>query len=134
MLRHVVLFSFKTTTDRAEVAEIEAAFTRLPEQIDLIRAYEWGTNVSPEGIDQGFTHCFLLTFTSAADRDAYLVHPAHQAFVASLQPVLEKALVIDYWAAAAPLATRPARRRSSIMADSFDLIIVGTAAGGGTLA
>ena len=107
MLRHVVLFSFKTTTDRAEVAEIEAAFTRLPEQIDLIRAYEWGTNVSPEGIDQGFTHCFLLTFTSAADRDAYLVHPAHQAFVASLQPVLEQALVIDYWAATSPLATRP---------------------------
>ena len=107
MLRHVVLFSFKTTTDRAEVAEIEAAFTHLPEQIDLIRAYEWGTNVSPEGIDQGFTHCFLLTFTSAADRDAYLVHPAHQAFVASLQPVLEQALVIDYWAATSPLATRP---------------------------
>ena len=66
-------------------------------QIDLIRDYEWGTKMSPEGIAQGFTHCFLLTFASAADRDAYLVHPAHQAFVASLQPVLEKALVIDYW-------------------------------------
>ena len=109
MLRHVVLFSFKASAGRAEVAEIEAAFARLPQQIDLIRAYEWGTNVSPEGIDQGFTHCFLLTFTSAADRDAYLVHPAHQAFVAGLQPVLEKALVIDYWAAtASPLAPRPA--------------------------
>ncbi len=106
LLRHVVLFSFKATADRAAVTAVEAAFARLPEQIDLIRAYEWGTNVSPEGIAQGYTHCFLLTFTSAADRDAYLVHPAHQAFVASLQPVLEKALVIDYWAAA-PLATRP---------------------------
>ena len=105
-LRHVVLFSFKATADRAAVTGVEAAFARLPEQIDLIRAYEWGTNVSPEGIAQGFTHCFLLTFTSTADRDAYLVHPAHQAFVAGLQPVLEKALVID-WAATSPLATRP---------------------------
>ena len=101
MLRHVVLFSFKATAARAEVAEVEAAFTRLPEQIDLIRAYEWGTDVSPEGIARGFTHCFLLTFASTAERDAYLVHPAHQAFVASLQPVLEQALVIDYWAATA---------------------------------
>ena len=100
MLRHVVLFAFQTAADRAAVAAIEAAFAQLPQQIDLIHDYEWGTNVSPEGIAQGFTHCFLLTFTTAADRDAYLVHPAHQAFVASLQPVLEKALVIDYWASA----------------------------------
>ena len=76
MLRHVVLFSFKATAGRASVAEVEAAFTRLPEQIDLIRAYEWGTNVSPEGIDQGFTHCFLLTFASAADRDSLSFRPA----------------------------------------------------------
>jgi hypothetical protein len=109
MLRHVVLFSFKASAHRESVAEIEAAFARLPEQIDLIRAYEWGTNVSPEGIDRGYTHCFLLTFASTADRDAYLVHPAHQAFVANLQPVLEQALVIDYWAAASPLATRPSQ-------------------------
>ena len=42
---------------------------------DLIRDYEWGTNVSPEGMAQGFTHCFLLTFASAADRDASIGPP-----------------------------------------------------------
>ncbi len=109
MLRHVVLFSFKAAADRVAVAEIEAAFARLPEQIDLVQEYEWGTNVSPEGIARGYTHCFQLTFASTADRDAYLVHPAHQAFVASLQPVLEQALVIDYWATATPFATRPSQ-------------------------
>lgn len=108
MLRHVVLFSFKASAGRAEVAEIETAFTRLPSQINLIQEYEWGTDVSPEGIARGYTHCFLLSFASATDRDAYLVHPAHQAFVASLQSVLEQALVIDYWAVASPLAPRPA--------------------------
>ncbi len=109
MLRHVVLFSFKASAQRESVAEIEAAFARLPEQIDLIQEYEWGVDVSPEGIAHGYTHCFLLTFASASDRDAYLVHPAHQAFVASLQPVLEQALVIDYWATTAPFATRPSQ-------------------------
>jgi hypothetical protein len=56
------------------------------------------TDNSPEGLAQGFTHCFLVTFQSTADRDAYLPHAAHQAFVAKIKPVLEKALVVDYWA------------------------------------
>ncbi|MCA9181727.1 MAG: Dabb family protein, partial [Planctomycetales bacterium] len=46
----------------------------------------------------GFTHCFLLTFKSEADRDSYLPHPAHRAFGAALKPHLEKVLVVDYWA------------------------------------
>jgi hypothetical protein len=54
--------------------------------------------VSPEGLNDGFTHCFTLTFAQAEDRDAYLVHPAHQQFVATLKPALAKSLVLDYWA------------------------------------
>ena len=63
-----------------------------------IAAYEWGTNVSPEGLNDGFTHCFTLTFAAAEDRDAYLVHPAHRQFVEKLKPALAKSLVLDYWA------------------------------------
>ncbi len=48
-------------------------------------------------MDQGFTHCFFLTFKNEADRDAYLPHPAHKEFGALLGPVLDKVLVIDYW-------------------------------------
>jgi len=54
--------------------------------------------VSPEGISQGFTHCFLVTFASEKDRDAYLPHPAHKAFGNVLKPVIDKVMVIDYWA------------------------------------
>jgi hypothetical protein len=70
---------------------------RLPSAIPGIVAYEWGTNVSPEGLNDGFTHCFTLSFAKAEDRDAYLVHPAHQAFVQTLGPCLERSLVVDYW-------------------------------------
>ena len=97
VLRHVVLFAFHSNAARAEVAAIEEAFADLPAQIPVISALEWGTNVSPEGLAQGFTHCFTLTFGSAADRDTYLVHPAHRELGALLPPVLEKVLVIDYW-------------------------------------
>ena len=97
ILRHVVLFQFKDSATAAEIREIETAFCRLPSATGLIRDFEWGTNVSPEGLDQGHTHCFMLTFNTEADRDAYLPHPAHQEFGALLGPSLEKVTVIDYW-------------------------------------
>lgn len=98
MLRHVVMFKFKDTSTPAEVAAVEAAFGKLPQQIKEIKAYEWGTNNSPENLNQGFTHCFLVSFASEADRAVYLPHPAHLAFVEVLKPHLDKVMVIDYWA------------------------------------
>ncbi len=97
VLRHVVLFAFKDTSSRPQIEEIERTFGELPQKIAQIHAFEWGTDVSVEGISQGYTHCFLVTFLSEADRDIYLPHPAHQEFVALVQPYLEKALVVDYW-------------------------------------
>lgn len=99
VLRHVVLFKYKDTATADQVKASVDAFRALPGKINVIKNFEWGTNVSPEKLDQGFTHAYFLTFTSAADRDAYLVHPAHKEFGASLGTVLDKALVIDYWAA-----------------------------------
>ena len=97
VLRHVVLFAFNETATPDQLQAIEQAFTALPAQIAEIEAYEWGTDVSVENLADGYTHCFLVTFASLPDRDTYLVNPAHQAFVAMLQPHLAKALVIDYW-------------------------------------
>jgi GTP diphosphokinase / guanosine-3',5'-bis(diphosphate) 3'-diphosphatase len=98
LLRHIVLFKFNPEATPAQIAAIEEGFRALPSAIPLIRAFEWGRDNSPEGLSQGFTHSFVLTFASEADRDAYLPHPAHQAFVATLNGVLAGALVVDYWA------------------------------------
>lgn len=97
ILRHVVLFAFKPDAGDP-VRRVEEAFAGLPAQIPLIRSFEWGTDVSVENSQQGFTHCFLLGFGSEDDRDAYLVHPAHQAFVELAGPYFANVLVIDYWA------------------------------------
>jgi hypothetical protein len=97
-LRHVVLFAFRNGATAEQVNAVVADFGKLKDAIPCITAYEWGTNVSPEGLNDGFTHCFTLTFARAEDRDAYLVHPAHEAFVATLGASLERSLVLDYWA------------------------------------
>jgi hypothetical protein len=100
MLRHVVLFKFKDGTSPEQIKQVEQAFAALPSKIKEVARFEWGTDVSPEKKSQGITHCFLLTFRSEADRDAYLVHPAHKEFGSLVGPYLDKdkLCVVDYWA------------------------------------
>ena len=97
MLRHVVLFKFKDDATPEQVKQVEDAFRKLPSQISEIKDFEWGTNNSPENLNQGFTHCFFLSFESEKDRDVYLPHPAHKAFGNLLRPYLDKVTVVDYW-------------------------------------
>ncbi len=99
MLRHVVLFKFKDGTTPEQIKQVEEAFRALPSKIKEIKGFEWGLNNSPENINQGFTHCFFLSFDSEKGREVYLPHPDHKAFGAVLRPYLDKVLVVDYWAA-----------------------------------
>ena len=69
-LRHVVLFAFKPAASADAVDAVVDGFGKLPGAIPGIVSYEWGTNVSPEGLNDGFTHCFTLSFASPQDRDA----------------------------------------------------------------
>ena len=95
-VRHVVMFKFKDGTAAEDIQKVETAFRALPTKILEIAAFEWGTNISPEGKADGFTHCFFLTFNDAKARDAYLPHPEHKAFGKILRPFIDKVMVIDY--------------------------------------
>lgn len=97
VLRHVVMFGFKPEVSAEQVKAVEDAFGELPSKIDLIKDYEWGTDCSPEDLQQGLTHCFFVTFHSEADRDAYLVHPAHKEFGKVLGNKASAVTVLDYW-------------------------------------
>ncbi len=98
-LRHVVMFKFKDGTPQDTVHAIEAAFKGLKAQIPTIQGFEWGTNNSPEKLDQGYTHCFVATFASEKDRDDYLPCAAHQAFVNRWAKLyVDKVCVLDFWA------------------------------------
>ena len=95
-IRHVVHFKFKPDTEKSQIEKVVSEFAALKKKISVIDALEWGTNVSPEGLDKGFTHCWIVTFKTAKDRDAYLVHADHKKFVDLLKPILAEAFVIDF--------------------------------------
>lgn len=93
---HVVHFKFKADATPAQITNVEKGFAALKGKISEVQTLEWGTDISPEKLSDGFTHCWILTFKNEKDRDAYLVHPAHKAFVEIVLPVIEKPLVVDF--------------------------------------
>ena len=98
VLRHAVFFSFKDESSESDVAGVIDAFRGLPAKIDAIKDFQSGVNNSPEGKDDGLTHCFLLTFQDEAGRETYLPHPAHSGdFADALRPHMDKVFVFDYW-------------------------------------
>ncbi len=95
-VQHMVLFKFKADITPAKLKELEVGFASLPAQIKEIVGFQWGINSSPEKLDKGFTHGYILTFKTEKDRDAYLPHPAHVAFGNLVKPWLADITVLDF--------------------------------------
>ena len=97
-VRHIVVFKYKPGATEDQIRQVTDAFVALKTRIPGIVSLEHGVNNSPEKLNQGYTHIYQLTFTNAAARDVYLVHPAHKAFGALLggSGVFDGAFVVDY--------------------------------------
>jgi len=95
-LQHVVSFKFKPSASADDIKKVEAAFRELKSKIPEIVTFEWGTNVSKENHDKGFTHCFILSFKSEKDRDTYIGHPDHKAFAKLAGAAVADVFVIDF--------------------------------------
>ncbi|CAF0958159.1 unnamed protein product [Rotaria sordida] len=99
LLRHVVLFKFNEATSSADITRLENEFRTLATvKVPQVKEYEWGTNVSKENLDHGYTHCFVLTFANEKDRDIYIDHEDHVAYVKIFKPHLADVTVVDFWA------------------------------------
>lgn len=96
--RHVVCFKFKDGTPDSEIKEIEKEFAALKGKIDGIIDFEWGATENIEPLNDGFTHCFVVTFKDKKGLEGYLPHADHLAFVSLLKPKLDKVFVFDYTA------------------------------------
>jgi hypothetical protein len=96
-LVHMVAFKFKPEASKEQIKQVEEAFRGLKQKISQISSYRWGTNVSPENRNKGFTHAFILKFKNDKDRDDYLNHPEHKKFGELVGPFLADVFVIDFW-------------------------------------
>jgi hypothetical protein len=113
-VRHVVNFKFKKDATPEQVERVVEAFAELPNKISVIDSFEWGTNSSPEGLDKGFTHCWILGFRTERDRDYYLSHPDHTAFATLVKPLLADVQVVDFVPAKRMKKPKPLKPKSTI--------------------
>jgi hypothetical protein len=97
-VKHIVVFKYKPTATPEQIAEVTSAFKGLKGKIPGIVSFEYGVNNSPENLNKGFTHIYLLTFDNFAARDSYLTHPEHKKFGELLGKlgVLEEPFVVDF--------------------------------------
>jgi Stress responsive A/B Barrel Domain len=77
-LRHVVLFGFGKAQSPAAVAEVIRRFAELKERVPGVEDFEWGENLSLEGLDHGHSHAFLLTFANSEAPTPILCIPITQ--------------------------------------------------------
>ena len=96
MIKHIVLFNWKPDTCPSTVDDIMAALAELQSKIDGIVDYCAGPCDGDEGMNQGYTHGFIMTFDTSASRDAYLPHPEHKKVVDVILPVVDSVLAFDF--------------------------------------
>lgn len=92
MITHIVLLKLKKRAKPAEIRAMFAALAGLKKKIPGIVSFEHGPYSSPEGLDRGYTHGFVMTFKNAKARDAYLPHPEHEKVKAKVLALLEGGL------------------------------------------
>jgi hypothetical protein len=95
-VKHIALLKFKEGTSQEQMDKVFEQLMDLSETISGIEDYVSGDNNSPEGLNQGFTHGFVMTFSDAAARDVYLKHPEHDRLKVEVMPLVEAVLIFDF--------------------------------------
>ncbi|MHA7583610.1 Dabb family protein [Paenibacillus vandeheii] len=97
MFEHLVVFKFNDKITPEKQQELVNQLLSLREEIPGITALTAGINVTEETHNiQGYTLGLRVTFTDQEALRSYGPHPAHQAFVASLEGWVGNVIVVDY--------------------------------------
>ncbi|MEV2277508.1 Dabb family protein [Nocardiopsis sp. NPDC049922] len=93
-IRHIALFRWRDDVTPAGVAQVEKLLGELPGVIPELRAYAFGPDA---GISEGtYDFAVVADVDDEAGFAAYRDHPAHQAALAVIRPMLADRAAIQY--------------------------------------
>ena len=95
-IQHMVLVKIKPEVTPEKITELFSQLAKLQHLIPGITYFSGGSYSSSEGLNQGYTHGFLMTFESVDARDAYLPHPEHERVKATLLPCIDGVIAFDF--------------------------------------
>ncbi|MEX2566199.1 MAG: Dabb family protein [Cyclobacteriaceae bacterium] len=96
MVRHFGVFKFKTEITEGQIEECFRTMKAMVGQIPGLLDMEYGPYDGNEGMNEDFTHGFIMTFDSPESRDSYLPHPVHEKVKELVVPRLERVVVFDF--------------------------------------
>ncbi len=96
MIRHYGMFQFHPEITSEQIDECFFEMASMVGKIPGLLTIEHGPYASPEELNDGFTHGFVMTFDNAANRDAYLPHPEHERVKLVVVPKLARVIVFDF--------------------------------------
>jgi antibiotic biosynthesis monooxygenase (ABM) superfamily enzyme len=84
---HVFAFRWKPGTSEAQIDRATREIRAFQGLIPGLLETHVGQNISPRG--NGYTYGGIMRFTNKAALDAYVQHPAHQALLSWLVPLID---------------------------------------------
>ena len=95
-VKHIAFLQFKDGTTQDTIDSCFDALHSMVGKIDGLESMIGGPYDSDEGLNDGYTHGFIMTFDSPESRDAYLPHPIHEDVKDIVVPNLERFVVFDF--------------------------------------
>lgn len=94
MIKHIVMFKFKSEADGNECKKVLADLRKLPDKIDVIREYEVGEDVlrSPRSWDA----VVVSTFDDLETLQIYARHDDHVEVALRIQALVDQVAAVDY--------------------------------------
>ncbi|WP_298987056.1 Dabb family protein [uncultured Roseibium sp.] len=84
MIRHIVLIRFNPDVTEETIAELFQELREIEKQVPGIRDITSGRSESPEKIERGYMHGFVVDFDDWDALERYQTHPDHKALGAKL--------------------------------------------------
>jgi len=94
---HVVLFWLKNPDNQQERKKFEASLGTFVKNSKYIKSMHFGppANTDRPVIDNTYTYCMILTFTSKEEQDKYQDEPGHKTFISESEDLWKKVTVFD---------------------------------------
>lgn len=92
MIRHIVLLRLQPDQTEAAIADLFAELHQINGKVPGLQAVTSGKSESPEQMERGYMHGFIVDFSDWAALQAYQDHPDHKALGAKLVAAAEGGL------------------------------------------
>lgn len=79
MIRHIVLTKFRPDVTKQAISKIYAGLSDLSETLPGAGGFTGGRSESPEQIERGYMHGFVIDFDDWSALEAYATNETHKA-------------------------------------------------------